>query len=423
MSENVVSRILEEIPLPRMVRVRQNFDNSHVEDVPAELRRQLASEKFEGLIRPGMSIAITCGSRGITNYPEVLRELASICKEAGAHPFIIPAMGSHAGATAQGQKRMCESLGVTEAFCGCPIRATMDTVEIGRTREGYAVEIDRYAAQADGIIVCNRIKAHPVLYGSYESGLCKMITIGLGKQHGAQIAHQLGWLRMTHTIEEFAHVTVQKAKVLFGVGLVENAYEQTCRLAALLPQEIFEQEPVLLAEAKEKMARILLRDTDVMVIDRIGKDISGDGMDPHVTGKFCEFYKGPVRFERKHIAVLDLTEATHGNYTGIEAADVVSQRVIDKADIDETYPNSLSSCSSQPMPMHMKNDRETIQCAIKITSGVQPKDIRMIRIPDTLHLTELQVSESMLAQVAQCPGVEIIGEPEDWTFDENGNLW
>ena len=395
---SAISDILKDIRLPRMVRVHQQFDSQVVEDIPGEITRQLSGDFPHG-IKAGMSVAITCGSRGIANLSTIMRTVVDFCISQGAHPFIIPAMGSHAGATAEGQQGMLAALGVTEESCGCPIISSMETKVIGQTAEGHVVQIDRHAAEADGIIVINRIKPHPVFVAPYESGLMKMMTIGLG------------------------NAVLDHANILFGLAIIENAYDQTNRLIALTPEGIRQEEPSLLLDAKAKMPRLLPGYADILVVDKMGKDISGDGMDPNITGRFCQYYTGKPNFTAKRVAVLDLTEATHGNFIGIEAADVTTRRVIDKADPEQTYPNSLTSCGNQHMPMYMKNDREAIQCAIKISTGIDLNDARIIRIPDTLHVTDIMVSENMLPEILQRNDMQVLGEPEDWPFDEDGNLW
>lgn len=416
-----VSDILREIPLPAMVRARQSFDRTVIEDIPGTLCAQLSSVAER--LRPGMRVAITCGSRGIANIPVLVKTLVDFCKARGAEPFLIPAMGSHGGATAQGQTAVLHALGITEDFCGCPIRATMETALLGYTQEGYPIQIDRYAAKADGIILLNRIKPHPVFVAEYESGLMKMAAIGLGKQKGAEFCHQMGFEHFHRLIPLFGGAILDRANILFGVAIVENAYDQTSRLAVLTKEAIRREEPGLLLEAKAKMPRLLPGSADVLVVDRMGKDISGDGMDPNITGRFCQFYTGVPNFTAKRVAVLDLTEATHGNFIGIEAADVTTQRLLDKADPEQTYPNSLTSCGNQHMPMHMKNDRETIQCAVKICTGISLNSARLVRIPDTLHISEILVSENMLPEIEQRPDLTVLGQAEPWSFDEQGNLW
>lgn len=416
-----VSDILKDIRLPRMVRVAQRFDSTVVEDVPGTLLGQLSA--FPHGLRPGMRIAITCGSRGIANISLMVKTLVDFCRAQGAEPFLIPAMGSHGGATAEGQTAILQSLGITEATCGCPIRATMDTTVLGHTQEGYPVQIDRYAAEADGIILLNRIKPHPVFVADYESGLMKMAAIGLGKQKGAEFCHQMGFEHFHRLIPLFGNAILERANILFGVAVIENAYDKTSRICVLSPEGIRSQEPGLLLEAKAKMPRLLPGAADVLVVDRMGKDISGDGMDPNITGRFCQFYTGTPNFVAKRVVVLDLTEGSHGNFIGIEAADVTTRRVLDKADPEQTYPNSLTSCGNQHMPMHMSSDQEAVQCAIKISTGITLNDAKIIRIPDTLHIAELLVSENMLPQLREHPDLTILGEPEPWPFDHAGNLW
>ena len=419
---SAVSEILKPIRLPRMVRVRQQFDCETVADVPAEILSQLSRGVDHG-IRPGMRIAITCGSRGIANLPSIMRTLVDFCKEQGAQPFLIPAMGSHGGATAEGQRAVLAALGVTEESCGCPVISCMETQVIGQTAEGHPVQIEKHAAQADGIIVVNRIKPHPVFAADYESGLMKMMAIGLGKQKQAELIHQIGFDHFHHLIPLFGNAVLEHANILFGLAVIENAYDQTSRIVALRPEEIRSEEPGLLLEAKAKMPRLLPGSADVLVVDRMGKDISGDGMDPNITGRFCQYYTGTPNFTAKRVVVLDLTEATHGNFIGIEAADVTTRRVLDKADTDETYPNSLTSCGNQHMPMHMKSDKEAIQCAIKICTGIDLENPRIIRIPDTLHVTDIMVSESMLPEVEGRSDMQVVGEPEEWPFNAAGDLW
>ena len=419
---SAVSDILKSIYLPRMVRVRQTFDNTVVQDVPGEIRGQLGNGFPHG-IHKGMRIAITCGSRGIANPPVIMRTIVDFCKEQGAEPFLIPAMGSHGGATAEGQRAVLTALGVTEETCGCPIYSSMETQVIAQTPEGYPVQIEKNAAQADGIIVVNRIKPHPVFVAPYESGLMKMMTIGLGKQKQAEYVHQMGFDQFHRLIPLFGNAILDHANILFGLAIIENAYDQTNRIVALTPDGIRKEEPGLLLDAKAKMPRLLPGSADVLVVDRMGKDISGDGMDPNITGRFCQYYTGKPNFTAKRVVVLDLTDATHGNFIGIEAADVTTQRVLDKADTDETYPNSLTSCGNQHMPMHMKNDKAAIQCAVKISTGIDLNNLRIIRIPDTLHVIDIMVSESMLPELAGRSDIQVVSEPEEWPFDAAGNLW
>lgn len=248
---SAISDILKDIRLPRMVRVHQQFDSQVVEDIPGEITRQLSGDFPHG-IKAGMSVAITCGSRGIANLSTIMRTVVDFCIRQGAHPFIIPAMGSHAGATAEGQQGMLAALGVTEESCGCPIISSMETKVIGQTAEGHVVQIDQHAAEADGIIVINRIKPHPVFVAPYESGLMKMMTIGLGKQKQAEVVHQMGFENFHHLIPLFGNAVLDHANILFGLAIIENAYDQTNRLVALTPECIRQEEPSLLLDAKPR---------------------------------------------------------------------------------------------------------------------------------------------------------------------------
>jgi hypothetical protein len=419
-----ISDILEGTRLPRMVRVRQQFDEEKIEDVTGALMAELSRPAIMDTIRPGMSIAITCGSRGIDNYAKIIRETAAFCISRGAKPFIIPAMGSHGGATAQGQRAICESYGVTEDYCGCPIRATMDTIHIGNTPEGNKVYIDAYAAGADGIIVINRIKKHTAFRGPYESGIMKMMAIGLGKQYGASVCHQAGYRLMAKQIPMFGNAIIKHANILFAIGLVENPYDRTCKIAALTREEIPQEEPRLLELAKRKMAQLLPGEADVLVVDWIGKDISGAGMDPNITGTKSTPYAGEQNFHANRIAVLNLTGQSHGSIHGVGYADVINRRVFDKADLEATYPNSLTSTTlrADAIPVMMKNDIDTIRCAVMTCNAEDPENPRVIRIRDTLHISEILVSENMLERIRDIPGLFVIGEPEDWQFDEEGNL-
>ena len=233
----------------------------------------------------------------------------------------------------------------------------------------------------------------------------------------------MGFDQFYRLIPLFGNAVMEHANILFGVAILENAYDQTSRIVVLTKDGIRKEEPGLLLEAKANMPRLLPGSSDVLVVDRMGKDISGDGMDPNITGRFCQYYTGTPNFTAKRVVVLDLTDKTHGNFIGIEAADVTTQRVLNKADPEETYPNSLTSCGNQHMPMHMKSDKQAIQCAIKISTGIDLNHARIIRIPDTLHVMDIQISETMLPEIRDRSDIQILGEPEEWDFDAEGNLW
>lgn len=421
----VVSDLLREVPLPRMVRVEQKFDRTHIppEDIPAVVKKELSREAIASRIRPGMEIAITVGSRGVANVAVITRAIADFVKERGAVPFLVPAMGSHGGATAQGQREIIESYGVTEEAMGCEIRSSMETVVLGLSGNGKPVHCDRIAASADGIIVCGRVKPHTAFRGPYESGICKMMCIGLGKQKGAEVLHADGFGQMVDEVPMFARVFLEKAPVLCGIGILENAYDETREIAALAADEIMEKEPELLLRAKSYMPRLLFDSCDVLIVDRIGKNISGDGMDPNISGRFpTPFATGGIHAQR--VAVLDLTEETHGNASGIGLADVTTQRLFRKMDAEMTYPNSITNTITDvvKIPMVLYTDKEAIQMAVKSCNFIDRAHPRMIRIENTMKLKEIFISEGMLAQAGENPQIRVLDEPEEFPFDAKGNL-
>lgn len=428
---NVMEQLCETVSLPRMVRVRQSFDRAHIEpeDLPAVVWAQLNQSGIKNKIKPGMSIAITCGSRGIANIAIIVKAIVDFVKAQGANPFVFPAMGSHGGATAEGQLDVLKSYQVTEETMGCPIRATMETVYLGDTVEGNPVFQDKYAHEADGVILCGRIKAHTTFRGPYESGLLKMSVIGMGKQHGAESVHESGFINMARLLPQFARVVFDHTNIIAGVGILENAFDQTYKIAGLTPEEIWEQEPVLLKEAKSKMGRIWIENADVLVVDKIGKDISGDGMDPNVTGTFgspesaCDGSPGPLKAQRT--VVLDLTDASHGNANGIGVADVTTKRLVDKTDVDVTYPNAVTSTLvvMVKMPMFAHTDQHAIQLAVRICNEIDKANPRIVRIENTMELGHIWVSEALVPEVKAHPNMELDGELEPWNFNENGNLW
>lgn len=420
----VVSDLLLNVKIPKMARVRQIFDHGKLDNIPEVLNSQLSAAQIKERVKPGMHIAITAGSRGVANISLILREIVTFTKEQGAYPFIIPAMGSHGGATVEGQREILDSYGITEEFCGCPIRATMETQQIGYTEEHDSVFIDKYAAEADGIIVVNRIKPHTCFTGPYESGLMKMMTIGLGKQKGAESFHDSGFKNAARLIPLFGNAILAHSNILFGVALLETAYDETCRVVVLTSEEIPEKEPFLLLEAKALMPKIMFESIDVLIVDKIGKNFSGDGMDPNITGTFVTPYaSGGVKSQK--VAVLDLSDESHGNAVGMGAADFTTRRLFEKADLEKTYPNALTSTvvSNVKIPMILKNQQEAIQAAIKTCNEIDKTNPALVRIKNSLHLEEIYISEALLEQARNMPNVEVLEEAMELAFDEEGNIW
>ncbi len=421
---SVVNDLIKDIPIPRMVPVRQIFDRSYIEDVPAEVRRELDRPEIKEKIFPGMRIAITAGSRGIDNFAVIVREVVSFLKEQGAKPFVLPAMGSHGGSTAEGQLAIVREYGITEEFVGCPVEATMEVNEIGKLEDGRPIFINRLAAEADGIVSLNRIKAHTAFRAMRESGIMKMLTIGLGCQMGAEVCHRQGIAHLGENVEKFAFGILKHANVILGVGIVENAYDKTAKIQVMTGERIPEEEPVLLLYAKSRMAQIHFKKVDVMIVDYVGKNISGEGMDPNISGRWIvPGIDGGI--DATMIGALDLTEETRGNFYGLGMADTCAKSAMDKIDTEATYPTSLTSTVSKlsKLPMYFDNHRLTIQATIKMVPGKTPEEITMIRIGSTLDMDTIWISENMLEQAKENPLIEILGEPKELVFDSEGNLF
>ena len=411
--------------IPRMVTVRQRFKSSYIADPVKVLLESLNRPEIKESIKPGMSVAITAGSRGIDNISLITRETVRFIKEQGGKPFIIPAMGSHGGAVADGQVAILKNYGITEELMNCPIHVSMEVDVLDNLEDGTPVYIDKYANAADGIVVINRIKPHTGFRGRYESGLFKMMTIGLGKQKGAETTHNRGRRKMGETIELCGNVYLKKANILFGVATIENAFDRTYKLLGLTKEEIREKEPGYLTEARNLLPSIMLEKLDVLVVDYMGKNISGAGMDTNITKSFPPDYGISREGRARKIAVLDLTEESHGAAVGVGSADTTTFRLFKKMDFNTTYPNLLTSggTDSAKIPMVLDNQKLAIQAAIKTAIGADKKHIRMVRIRDTLHISEIQISEALLEEAENHPSIEIIGSPQELIFDENGNLF
>lgn len=421
-----VADMVSDQKLPKMFRVKQKFlrDSLEVEKIPDMIEHLLSDEKFSSQIKPGMRIAITVGSRGIANVALTTKCIVDFVKKKGAKPFIIPAMGSHGGATAEGQREILEGYGITEAYTGCPIVSSMEVKKIGLTEDGRDVFIDKYAAEADGIILGCRIKPHTAFRGPYESGMMKMMAIGLGKQYGAEICHEAGFKNMAKNVPMFGKAIIENAPVLFAVPTIENAYDETWKITVVNADEIEEKEPDLLKEAAAHMPRILVDSCDVLVVDQIGKNFSGDGMDPNITGTFCTPYAtGGIQSQK--VCVLDLSPETHGNGIGLGYSSATTKRVFDKLDLASMYPNAITCTvlGGVRIPIIMESDKEAIQVCVKTCNEIDKANARIVRIPNSLHIEHIMLSEAYYDEVRKNPDMEIESEPEDWKFDENGNLW
>ena len=408
--------------LPDMVRVRQRFPSERVEDIPGCIARRFDDPDVRVLFSPGMRVAVCAGSRGIRNLQLVVRCVVRELRQLGAEPFIVPAMGSHGGATAEGQMKVLESYGITETAVGAPVFSSMETVVLGEL-DGIPVHWDKFAAEADGVVLVNRVKPHTDFKGPLESGLAKMAVIGLGKHAGAILWHRQGFDRFHRLIPRAAEYVFSKVPVKLGVALVENAYDETARIDVLPAGRILTEEPELLKLAKRLLPGLPANPIDVLIVDKAGKDISGAGMDPNVTGRTLsginEGFPAP-RIQR--IVVRDLTEKTGGNACGVGVADVITKRLFDKIDFHKTYTNAITSTVplSAKIPIVAKSDRDALALALEMCNRVEPASARIVRIRSTLELGELWVSVPCLdALPGHCVAVS---EPAALRFDGQGNL-
>ncbi len=418
----VIQDLLKDVPLPRVVRVRQAFSADEIRDVSATVRAQLAAPGVGDTVRPGMRIAVTVGSRGIARIAEIAAAVVSGLKDRGASPFVIPAMGSHGGATAEGQVALLATLGVTERSLDCPILSSMDAVEIGRLENGLPVFLDRNAHEADGIVVLNRVKPHTAFRGPSESGLVKMMTIGLGKQRGADSCHTYGFGHMAAHILAMAEVVLAQARILFGVGIVENAHDRPMKIVGVPAPAIVAADRELLVEAKACMARIMFDPIDVLVVDRMGKEFSGSGMDPNVTGRYpTPFATGGPKVEK--LVVLDLSHEG-GNAMGVGLADFTTRQLVSRIDYQAMYANALTATIANParVPAALDTERDAVRAAIKTCNSRDRSRVRLVRLRDTLHLDEIWISEALLDEARSNPAVTVCGEPEAMRFDEAGRI-
>lgn len=396
--------------LPKMIKIRQKFTAEEVTDVEATVRRELDQAKIRALIKPGLRIALTAGSRGICNMAQIIKTTGNFLQELGAKPFIVPAMGSHGGATAEGQREVLRDYGITEETMGMPIISSMEVDQIGVTPAGVPVYMDSNAHNADMVVLINRIKPHTSFRGPIESGLCKMAAIGLGKHIGCSRLHEEGWAKMSETVTAVATVVIEKSNIGFGLAMIENAYDKTSGIKVLAKDEIIAEEMKLQEAAKAAMPAILLPDLDVLVIEEMGKDISGAGMDPNIigrtTGRKMPGFTGP---DIQRIVVLSLTEATHGNASGIGNADFTTKKVFDNLDYTATYANMIAAGSpeSAQIPIVMDDEREAVIAAIQCCK-IGPDGPRIGRIKNTLDLGYVWVSENLLPAVQKNPLLEII---------------
>jgi hypothetical protein len=437
--------------IPRMFGLRQRFPRSAPIDLPAVVTSAFQRNALLKGLRPGARIAIGVGSRGITNIAGITRAVVNAVQTAGLNPFVIPAMGSHGGATADGQRTILADYGVTEATVGVPIETSMAVNRLGQTADGIEVWTSQVAATADGIILVNRVKPHTDFGGDLGSGLVKMSVVGLGKREGAVTFHAAaGRLGHLAALRSIAAVTLSKLPIVAGVAIIEGFHHETARVVVLSRDEILDQEPALVEEAGRSLARLPFDDIDLLIVDRIGKDISGTGMDANVTGRYVHGYLSSLARPNpttpqpaadlrpqpsnqpasaspptiRRILVRDLTSGTRGNAIGIGMADFTTTRLVRAMDAHATYTNSITALSVQAakIPIHFESDRETILHALATLGLSDIAQARVVRIADTLSLIDLQVSEAYQDSGRNRADLEVITPPTVITFDANSNL-
>ena len=426
-NDGTVSRLLCDVPVPQMFHAAQKFPDAHIgrEDIQKAIFDEIDRSGLGQRILPGKQIAITAGSRGIRNVDEITRSVVAYVKSRGAIPFIVPAMGSHGGATAEGQKDLLAGYGITEEKMGCEIRSSMETVMLGYSELGKPVYMDKNAYESDGVILSCRLKPHNAFRGPVESGPCKMMTVGLGKQKGAEQVHSDGMDIIAKNIPTMAKVTLGTGKILFAIPCLENAYDQTMMFEAIAAERILEREPELLKIAFANMPSILVGAGDVLIVDRVGKNFSGTGVDPNITGTFSTPYAtGGVQVQRT--CFLNLTEESHGNSLGVGLASAITRRIFDEIDADAMYTNCMTSTviKSAMVPCVLSTDKEAIQFCIRTCNRIDKENPRVIRIQNSLHIGQIMLSAAYYEDVkaGKYPGLTALDAPQDITFNEEGTL-
>jgi len=416
--------LLKNCKLPNMFAVKQIFNKTYLkkEEIPSEVECILSEHIFSSQIYPGERIAITAGSRGIANIAIITKAIVDFVKKRKGQPFIVPAMGSHGRANAEGQKQVLTDLGITEEFCGCPIRSSMKVKKIGTTADDRDVYIDKNAAEADGIIVCCRIKPHTSFRGPFESGIMKMMAIGLGKQAGAQMCHLDGFNHMDKNIPLFGSAIIKNAPILFSVAILENPYDETYKIEAVNSVDIYTREPQLLKEAFSLMPRIYCPECDVLVVDEVGKNYSGDGMDPNITGTNEPHIFAGIKSQ--YVVALGISKESHGNGMGLGHAIATTKRTVEKLDFDAMYTNAITCklAEGSVTPIQLDTDKQAIQFALRLCVDYDRRFPKIVRIPNSAKLEHIMLSEAYYAYAKNNPNLIIESEPAPLRFDEEDFL-
>jgi hypothetical protein len=411
--------------VPQIARVRQNCSQPQVHDVPRAVSEAIRSSRITSRVKPGGSIALTVGSRGIAGINRIARAAVDTLKGLGFHPFVVAAMGSHGGGTAQGQRAMLAEFGVTQESIGCPIRSEMDTTILGTNSFGLPIHFDKNAFEADGIVLLNRIKPHTSFTGRYESGLLKMLTIGLGKHQGAEQVHKLGLPGLLKLLPEVGAYLLGKTPVVLGVALLENAEEKTARVVGVEPEDLLEVEPRLLDETRTLMARLPFDQIDILIVGELGKNYSGTGLDPNVIGRQrVETMPDLPRPIVTRLAVLDLSVETRGNANGIGLADLTTDRLVAAIDPRPMRVNCFTSnfLTRARVPLSLPTDRDLFTACLDTCWRIDPAEARMVLIPNTLELVHLWVTQPLADEVEANPDLVFESDFQPIPFALDGTL-
>lgn len=411
--------------MPIMVPVHQSFDETKIEDLDVVIAEQFAGEGVKKLFRPGAKVAVGVGSRGLDQLDKIVKAVIHELKYLETDPFIIPAMGSHGGATAEGQIEILAGYGITEEAVGAPIRATMDVVQLGTMDGDVPVYFDRMAYEADAVVVINRIKSHTSLQTETQSGVMKMLAIGLGKHKGASALHSHGVKSIQKYIPEAARIIMEKSPFVCGVALVENAFAKNCAIEVLTKPTVEESEKRLLKYAKSLTPSFPVDDINILIVEKIGKDYSGLGMDPYAIGRWKIWGEPePDRPNITTLIALDLSEASHGNAGGVGLADIIPRRLYNKIDYHATYTNAITATylARVQIPVTVETDREAMEVALKVCGQPDLERVRVIRIKNTLELSDIYVSQSIWEEIKKKEGMRKTGKAGELSFDPMGNL-
>ena len=397
-------------PLPKLYRVRQKFDNSRLEDVAGTVRSELARPEIAKLVKPGARVAVAVGSRGIRDLYTVVSTTVTCLKELGAQPFIVSAMGSHGGGTEEGQREVLTGYGITEENLGVPVVTTVDTVLAGHCANGRPIWFDRAAFEADLVVPVNRVKLHTDFVGPLQSGLCKMLVIGLGNHKGCSAVHEENPEEFADIIEETASIILKNAPIGFGMAILENAYDQTYGVEAVPASNFISREKELVQIAKGNMPYIMLPKADVIVCREIGKDVSGAGFDPNILGRSTVLKTFVLHIpEYQRLVLTDVTPASHGNGIGVGLFDVITQKVADQLDLEAMYANAIAcNCLADAfIPITVPDEETAIRVALKCCRGIDRENPKIIRIQNTLHLEYIEVSQALLPDVEADPRLSL----------------